>query len=163
MCSLPVFRLAAWGWLTGCGPSPGWEEASDWVGARKGTNECQGKTGTDRGSTLVHTAEEESIVYYQQLTPSDVHNLIIHFPAQISRCCFLIWGTNKGPWRNTPISNTFLLQWLTFFFYCLGVTEPQINWKRVSDKWEPTASECSPTGCTAHLALILVNQHQGTK
>lgn len=58
MLSVPVFRLAAWGWLTGCWPSPGWEEASDWVGARKGTNECHGKTGTDRGSTLVHTAEK---------------------------------------------------------------------------------------------------------
>ena len=62
--SVPDFRLAAWGWLTGCWPSPGREGASDWVGARKGTNECQGKTGTDRGSTLVHTAEENSILCY---------------------------------------------------------------------------------------------------
>lgn len=54
---IPVFGVVAWGWLTGCWPSPGWEAASDWVGARKGTKECQGKTGTDRGSTLVHTVE----------------------------------------------------------------------------------------------------------
>lgn len=77
MHSVPVFRLAAWGWFTGCVPSPGWEEASDWVGAKKGTNECHGKTGTDRGSTLVHTAEERT--YYYQLITSKIFNFNIFF------------------------------------------------------------------------------------
>lgn len=55
---LPFFREAVCGWLTVCWPSPGWADGSDWVGARKGTNECQGNTGTDLGSTLVHTTGE---------------------------------------------------------------------------------------------------------
>ncbi len=42
-------------WLTSCWPSAGWAAAPDWLGSRKGTSECQGNTGTDRGSTLVQT------------------------------------------------------------------------------------------------------------
>lgn len=42
-------------WLTSCWPSAGWTAAPDWLGSRKGTSECQGNTGTDRGSTLVQT------------------------------------------------------------------------------------------------------------
>lgn len=44
--------------MTGWWPWGGWGEASGWLGARKGTSECQGKTATERGSTLVHTAGE---------------------------------------------------------------------------------------------------------
>lgn len=42
-------------WLTSCWPSVGWTATPDWLGSKKGTSECQGNTGTDRGSTLVHT------------------------------------------------------------------------------------------------------------
>lgn len=46
-------------WLTSCWPSTGWAAAPDWLGSRKGTSECQGNTGTDRGSTLVQTVGRE--------------------------------------------------------------------------------------------------------
>lgn len=43
-------------WLTSCWPSVGRTDAApDWLGSKNGTSECQGNTGTDRGSTLVHT------------------------------------------------------------------------------------------------------------
>lgn len=144
-------------WLGGCQKRDQWMPGEDWnwPGLYVGPH-CRG-----REHCLLPTADT-----------SDVHNLIICFPAQISRYHFLIWGTNQGPWCNTPTSNAFLLQsptliifiislWCyhTCFFYYLGVIEPQINWrkKKISDKWEPTASECSSTGCTAQLAFILVN------
>ena len=51
--SLPSLPLL---WFTRGWPSVGWApEEFDWLGSRKGTNECQGKTGTERGSTLVQT------------------------------------------------------------------------------------------------------------
>lgn len=43
-------------WLEGCWASLGCTEGSGWLGARKGTSECQGNTATERGSTFVHTA-----------------------------------------------------------------------------------------------------------
>lgn len=47
--------LEATGWLAGCWASLGCTEGSGWLGARKGTKECQGNTATERGSTFVHT------------------------------------------------------------------------------------------------------------
>lgn len=51
LCYIPLF------WLTSCWPSAGWAAPPKWLGSRKGTRECQGNTGTDRGSTLVQTEQ----------------------------------------------------------------------------------------------------------
>lgn len=55
---LPLLWLEATGWPAGCWASLGCTEGSGWLGARKGTKECQGNTATERGSTFVHTVEE---------------------------------------------------------------------------------------------------------
>jgi hypothetical protein len=52
---LPLLWLEATGWLAGCWASLGCTEGSGWLGAKKGTKECQGNTATERGSTFVHT------------------------------------------------------------------------------------------------------------
>lgn len=51
----PLLWLEATGWLAGCWASLGCTEGSGWLGAKKGTKECQGNTATERGSTFVHT------------------------------------------------------------------------------------------------------------
>lgn len=53
--SSPLLWVEATGWLAGCWASLGCTEGSGWLGARKGTKECQGNTATERGSTFVHT------------------------------------------------------------------------------------------------------------
>lgn len=53
--SSPLLWVEATEWLAGCWASLGCTEGSGWLGARKGTKECQGNTATERGSTFVHT------------------------------------------------------------------------------------------------------------
>lgn len=65
-------------WLTSCWPSAGWAAAPDWLGSRKGTSECQGNTGTDRGSTFVQTVgtrreREREKVKCHHVYPSQYH------------------------------------------------------------------------------------------
>lgn len=74
---LPLLWLEATGWLAGCWASLGCTEGSGWLGARKGTKECQGNTATERGSTFVHTVGRSHVSWMPgELGPNLHHNLI---------------------------------------------------------------------------------------
>lgn len=74
---LPLLWLEATGWLAGCWASLGCTEGSGWLGARKGTKECQGNTATERGSTFVHTVGRSHVSWVPgELGPNLYYNLI---------------------------------------------------------------------------------------
>lgn len=55
--SLPLLWWSVW-------LSAGWVDIFDWLVSKKGTNECHGNTGTERGSTLVQTVCRNKQVFH---------------------------------------------------------------------------------------------------
>lgn len=102
-------------WLTSCWPSAGWAASPDWLESRKGTSECQGNTGTDRGSTLVQTVGREE---KQEEIRWSVTVFVMSSDERPKFCPLAAGSTEKdtfmesswavGPWmeHSAPLINT---------------------------------------------------------